>query len=131
MKRMIILSVVLIASFQPAMARHYESTFHDTLRPGGHQRSLAEANAAATSCYAATGTSTFDAPTQAFKDCMSARGFSWMSTVVKHDYRNNTKQAATQVPPGHFISPYTGAVCQHAGWATICDGGSAFGNWHY
>ena len=130
MKRMMILSAVLVAAFQPAMARHYELTFHDTLRPGGHERSLAEANAAAASCYAATGTSSFDAPTQAYKDCMRAHGFSWMSTALKHDYRNVTKPVAGQIPPGHFLSPYTGAVCHNTGWATICDGGIAFGNWH-
>jgi hypothetical protein len=131
MKRLIILSAVLVAAFQPAMARHYENTFHDTLRPGGHQRSLTEAYAASTSCYASTGTSTFDEPTQAFKDCMSTHGFSLMSTVLKHDYRRVTKRVAgQQLPPGHFLSPYTGAVCHNTGWATICDGGSAFGNWH-
>jgi hypothetical protein len=128
MKRILLAALLLgVADIQAhaAQAPHREITFHDTLRPGGHQRSLAVANATANSCYASTGTSREYSPTQAFKDCMSAQGFSWMSTRVVGNV------PAAKLAPGHFLSPYTGADCHNTGWATICDGGSAFGNWHY
>jgi hypothetical protein len=105
---------------------HRDITFHDTLRPNGHQRSLAVANATANSCYASTGTSREHNPTQAFKDCMKARGFLWMST--KEVGGAPTKQVASRLPKGHFIDPDTGGVCHNTGWATICDGGSAVGD---
>jgi hypothetical protein len=59
--------------------------------------------------------------TAAYKRCMRSQG--WI-------YTNTTRDNAGRIPPGHFLSPYTGAVCHNTGWATICDGGSAFGNWH-
>jgi len=105
---------------------HRDITFHDTTLPNGHHRSLAVANATANSCYASTGTSREHNPTQAFKDCMNAQGFRWMSTKDVGDAPTTHVANSRR----YFLSPYTGAVCHNTGWATICDGGSAFGNWH-
>jgi len=114
------------ATLRAAQAPHRDITFHDTLRPNGHHRSLAVANANANSCYASTGTSREHNPTQTFKDCMDAQGFRWMSTTDVGGAP--TKQLASRLPKGSFIDPETGGVCHNTGWATICDGGSAVGD---
>ena len=112
-------------TLRAGQAPHRDITFHDTTLPNGRHRSLAVANATANSCYASTGTSREHNPTQAFKDCMKAKGFLWLST--KDVGGVPTRQVATALPKGHFIDPDTGGVCHNTGWATICDGGSAVG----
>jgi hypothetical protein len=97
------------ATLRAAQAPHRDITFHDTLRPNGHHRSLAVANANANSCYASTGTSREHNPTQTFKDCMDAQGFRWMSTTDVGGAP--TKQLASRLPKGSFIDPETGGVC--------------------
>jgi hypothetical protein len=113
-------------TLKAAQAPHRDITFHDTTRPNGQHRSLAVANATANSCYASTGTSREHNPTQAFKDCMMAQGFRWMST--KDVGGAPTQQVASRSSNGRFIDRDTGAVCHNTGWATICDGGSAVGD---
>jgi len=113
------------ATLRAGQVPHRDITFHDTTRPNGHHRSLAVANATANSCYASTGTSREHNPTQAFKDCMKAKGFLWLST--KDVGGVPTRQVASAVSKGSFIDRDTGAVCHNTGWATICDGGSAVG----
>jgi hypothetical protein len=119
MKKVIVTAVLVIASLSPAMASHYEITFHDTLRPGSHQRSLAVAKAASAACYAQTGTLSEDAPTQALKDCMNAQGFRWMSTELVRDAA--PKRAASAIPKGHYIDPDHGLICHNEGIASICE----------
>jgi hypothetical protein len=93
MKKVIIAAALVLLSLSPAFAApHRDITFHDTLRPNGHQRSLAVANATANSCFASTGTSREYNPTQAFKDCMETHGFRWMST---RDVGNTPSTART------------------------------------
>jgi hypothetical protein len=65
MKKLIVAAVFALVSASPALASHYNIVFHDTLRPAGHHRSLAVANAASASCFTQTGTSPEAAPTQA------------------------------------------------------------------
>lgn len=118
MKKVLVTAAFLIASLSPALASHYNIAFHDTLRPGGHQRSLAVANAASASCFTQTGTSPEAAPTQAYKDCMKAEGFRWLSTRLLKD--PPSKQAASGIPAGHFIDSDTGMLCHDSGGASIC-----------
>jgi hypothetical protein len=113
------------ATSRAAQAPHRDITFHDTTLPNGRHRSLAVANATANSCYASTGTSREHDPTQAFKDCMKAQGFLWLST--KEVGGTPARQVASRLPSGSFTDRDTGAVCHNTGWATICDGGSAVG----
>jgi hypothetical protein len=106
MKKIIIAAVLVLgSSLSPALAwQRYDLTFHDTLRPGGHQRSLATAKAA---------------PTQAFKDCMNTQGFRWLSTKLVHSAP--TRQATSAIPKGHFIDQDTGLLCHNTGGASICE----------
>jgi hypothetical protein len=118
MKKLIVAAASALMSVSPALASHYDIAFHDTLRPGGHQRSLAVAKAASASCFTQTGTSPEAAPTQAYKDCMNAQGFRWMTTKLIKDPA--TKQAASGIPAGHFIDSDTGMLCRDSGGASIC-----------
>jgi hypothetical protein len=118
MKKLIVAAAFALVSASPAFASHYNITFHDTLRPAGHHRSLAVAKAASASCFTQTGTSPEAAPTQAYKDCMDAQGFRWMATKLLKD--PPAKQAASAIPAGHFIDSDTGMLCQDSGGAAIC-----------
>ena len=118
MKKLIVAAAFALMSVSPALASQYGITFHDTLRPAGHHRSLSVAKAASASCFTQTGTSPEAAPTQAYKDCMNAQGFRWMATKLVKD--PSAKQAASRIPPGHFIDPDTGMLCQNSGGASIC-----------
>ena len=118
MKKVLIAAAVVIASLSPALASHYGIAFHDTLRPGGHQRSLAVAKATSASCFTQTGTSPEAAPTQAYKDCMMAQGFRWLSTKLLKD--PPAKPVANAIPAGQFIDPDTGMLCHDSGGASIC-----------
>ena len=118
MKKLIVAAAFALVSASPALASHYDITFHDTQRPAGHHRSLAVAKAASASCFTQTGTSPEDAPTQAYKDCMNAQGFRLLSSKLVKDAP--TKQAASGIPAGHFIDSDTGMLCQDSGGAAIC-----------
>jgi hypothetical protein len=127
MKMIVAITLSMFAVSSAAFAApHRDITFHDTLRPNGHQRSLAVANATANSCYAKTGTSRLHNPTQSFKNCMKAQGFAWMST--KDVGGTPTKRVASIPVKGSFIDPDTGLHCYNTGWASICDGGVANGD---
>jgi len=118
MKKLIVAATFAFMSVSPALASQYNITFRDTLRPAGHHRSLAVANAASASCFTQTGTSPEAAPTQAYKDCMNAQGFRWMATKLLKD--PPAKRAASAIPAGHFIDSDTGMLCQDSGGASIC-----------
>jgi hypothetical protein len=118
MKKLIFAAAFALMSVSPALASHYDIAFHDTQRPGGHQRSLAVAKAASASCFSQTGTSPEAAPTQAYKDCMNAQGFRWLSSKLVKDAP--AKQAASGIPAGHFIDQDTGMLCRDSGGAAIC-----------
>lgn len=119
MKKAIVTAALVLMSVSPALASRYDITFHDTLRPNGHRRSLAVANSTANSCYAQTGTSGEEAPTPAFKDCMKTQGFSWVSTKFVRD--PPSKHAASAIPKGRFIDQETGLLCHNTDLATICE----------
>jgi hypothetical protein len=118
MKKLIVAAAFALVSISPALASHYNIAFHDTLRPGGHQRSLAVAKAASASCFTQTGTSPEATPTQAYKDCMKAEGFRWMATKLVRD--PPAKRAASGIPAGHFIDSDTGMLCQDSGGGSLC-----------
>ena len=127
MKKLIIAAAFALGSLSPALASHYDIAFHDTLRPGGHQRSPAVAKAASALCFTQTGTSSEASPTQAYKDCMNAQRFRWMATKLLKD--PPAKQATSGIPAGHFIG--TGMLCQNSGVASICDPPPADMTIHY
>ncbi|MGA2999096.1 hypothetical protein [Bradyrhizobium sp.] len=117
MKKLIVAAAFALVSASPALASHYDITFHGTQRPAGHHRSLAVAKAASASCFTQTGTSPEDAPTQAYKDCMNAQGFRWIATKLLKD--PPAKHEASGIPAGHFIDSDTGMLCRNSGGAAI------------
>jgi hypothetical protein len=120
MNKLVVAAALALMSVSPALASsHYEMTYHDNIRPNGRPRSDAIYNAALDTCYAQTGLARDARDTQAFKDCMKTKGYSWVSTKTVQIPPN--KQAASTIPKGHFIDPDNGLLCQHAGWAEICE----------
>ena len=119
MRKTIFAAALVLCWLSPALALpHYDIAFYDTLRPNGHKRSQAVGKAIAYSCYSQTGSSPEAAPTQAFKDCMKAQGFRWMSTKFVQGAPG--KQATSAIPKGSFIDPDTGRLCRDSGGASIC-----------
>jgi hypothetical protein len=114
MKKLIVAAAFALVFASPALASHYNITFHDTLQPAGHHRSEGRQRLLLhPDRHIARG-----APTQAYKDCMNAQGFRWMATKLLKD--PPAKQAASGIPAGHFIDSDTGMLCQDSGGAAIC-----------
>jgi hypothetical protein len=119
MKKIIVIAFTLL-SLSPALASsHYEMTYHDNIRPNGRPRSDAVYNAALNACYDQTGLARDARDTQAFKDCMKAHGYSWISTKTVRD--PPSKYVSSVIPKGHFIDPDTGLLCYNSGGASICE----------
>ncbi len=113
---------------------HYEFTWHDNIRPHGHPRSQAVADAAVDYCYAQTGLSREDDITQAFKDCMATRSYTWVSTkLVQNPPSKSTtsKNPLAKLAKDEFIDPDTGLVCHNTGFASICESPPADMTIHY
>jgi hypothetical protein len=134
MKKLILAAAMTLASLSPALASsHYVMTYHDNIRPNGHPRSDSIYNAALDACYSQTGLAREAKDTQAFKDCMATHDYRWVSTKLVQDppSKRVTRQAASAIPKGHFIDPDNGLLCQHAGWASICESPPADMTIHY
>ena len=82
-------------------------TYHDTIRPNGHPRSDKIYNAALDYCYGQTGLSRNDADTAAFKACMKARGYRWLSTKLVQDAPHKAAPRTARQDDG-YIDPDTG-----------------------
>ena len=57
--------------------------------------------------------------TQAFKDCMTTRGYTWVSTRPVQNPPD--KSRASTLAKDEFIDPDTGLVCHNTGFASICE----------
>ena len=123
MKRAVIIAGLLLCSFSGAYATtHFEMHYRDLIRPHGQARSDAVYDSALDFCYGQTGLSRDDADTQAFKDCMSGRGYRWLSTKLVQDAPSRRERAATNLQKGDtFIDPDTGMSCRNIGGASICE----------
>ena len=114
MKRAIIVAALVLSSLAPAVATtHYETKYHDTVRPNGRPRSSAVYNSALDLCYAQTGLSRDEKDTPAFKSCMKDRGYQWLSTKLVRDPPSKQEN--------RFIDPDTGMSCYNSGFASICE----------
>jgi hypothetical protein len=133
MKKLILAAAFALVSLSPALASsHYETTYHDNIRPNGHPRSDAIYNAALDACYSQTGLARDAKDTPAFRDCMATHDYRWVSTkLVQDPPSKHATQAASAIPKGHFIDPENGLLCQHAGWAEICESPPANMTIHY
>jgi hypothetical protein len=119
-KSAIIVAAVVLGSLSPALASsYYETTWHDNIRPNGLPRSQAISDAAVNFCYDQTGLDRTVRVTQAFKDCMTTRGYTWVSTRLVQN--PPAKSPASRLAKGEFIDPDTGLVCHNTGFASICE----------
>ena len=120
MKKIIMTAALVLASLSPALASlHYETTYHDNIRPHDRPRSDAVYNAALDACYAQTGQPREARDSEAFKDCMQTHSYSWVSTKLAQN--PPSWQLASRIPKGHFIDPDTGLLCYNSGGGTICE----------
>ncbi len=94
MKRAIIIAAALLATIASAQASHYDTTYHDLIRPHGKPRSDAVYQQAMNFCYDQTGADRNEADPPAFKQCMLTRGYKWLSTRLVPDQPDATVNPA-------------------------------------
>jgi hypothetical protein len=82
MKRAIIIFIALLGASVPARADHWETTYHDLIRPRGRPRSDAIYQGALNYCYEQTGADRNGRDTPEFKMCMRGRGYRWQSAQL-------------------------------------------------
>ena len=125
MKRIVLVSILLLAGAAGAHADHFETTYHDMIRPHGKPRSEAIFRANLDACYNQTGEDRTLADSPAFKQCMSSRGYRLQSV------RNVPTTPTPHVPPG-AIGTYTyndisvgpqRSEAQEQAATRACDGG--------
>jgi hypothetical protein len=104
MKRLVFGTALILAAMLTAASADTD-VFRDTLRPGGHDRSMAAKIADGRKCgLSRQNTFTNSA---AFLPCMEARGW-----VLDH---------VVQDKSARFIDPETGLSCYNQGGASICE----------
>jgi hypothetical protein len=130
MKKVIVTTALVIASLSPAFASsHYETMYHDNIRPNGHPRSDAVYNAALDDCYRQTGLARDARDTQAFRDCMATHDYRWVYTKEVRD--PPSRRVTNAIPKGHYIDPDHGLICHSEGIAAVCDSPPADMTIHY
>jgi hypothetical protein len=130
MKKLILAAAFTLVSLSSALASsHYETTYHDNIRPNGKPRSDAVYNAALDACYSQTGLAREAKDTQAFKDCMATHDYRWVSTKEVQD--PPSKRVASRVPKGHYIDYDHGLICHSEGIAAVCESPPADVTIHY
>jgi hypothetical protein len=105
MKRLMLTTVLVFGGMPGAACARDTDVFRDSLRPGGHDRSMAAKFADARRCGATRQHTFTDGP--AFQQCMRSRG--WVLDHVVAD------RSAT------FIDPDTGLSCYNQGGASFCE----------
>jgi hypothetical protein len=113
MNKVILAAALTLGSLSSALASsHYDTMYHDNIRPNGHPRPQAVYDAALDACYSQTGLARDAKDTQAFKDCMASHDYRWVYSRPVQD--PPSKRATYAIPKGHFIDPDTGLIChQH------------------
>ena len=120
MKKIVIATALVIASLSPALASsHYETMYHDNIRPHGKPRSDAVYNAALDACYAQTGIDRNGPDTQAFRDCMTAHDYRWVYTREVQD--PPSRRASNGLRKGQYIDYDHGLICHTEGIAGVCE----------
>jgi len=130
MNKVILAAALTLGSLSSALASsHYDTMYHDNIRPNGHPRPQAVYDAALDDCYNQTGLARDAKDTQAFKDCMATHDYRWVYSRPVRD--TPSKRATYAIPKGHFIDPDTGLICHNTGIASICDSPPADMTIHY
>ena len=120
MKKVLITAAVVIASLSPALASsHYDTMYHDNIRPHGHPRPQAVYDAALDACYSQTGLAREAKDTQAFKDCMASHDYRWVYTREVQD--PPSKRAGIRLQKGQYIDYDHGLICHSEGIAGVCE----------
>ena len=118
-KRSVTACALVLATLAPAFASsRYETMYRDTIRPHGQPRSQKVYDAALDYCYGQTGLSRAAADTDAFKACMSGRGYQWKWTKDVPDSPRTSRTARQN--DDTYISSDTGNVCHSYGIVGIC-----------
>jgi hypothetical protein len=94
MKRIALVSILLLAGVAGAHADYFETTYRDMIRPHGQPRSDAIYQANLDACYGQTGADRTAADTPAFKTCMMRLGWRFQTA------RNVETTPTPRVPPG-------------------------------
>src|ERR1700753_1259648 len=79
MKRALLIAALLLAGVASAHADHFETTYHDLIRPHGKPRSDAIFNADINACNGQIGQDPTLADTPAFRQCMLKHGYRFQS----------------------------------------------------
>ena len=104
----------------PALAStHYETTYHDNIRPHGRPRSDAVYNSALDDCYRQTGLDRTAKDTQAFRNCMAGHDYRWVSTKEVQD--PPSRRASNGLRKGEYIDYDHGLICHTEGIAGVCE----------
>jgi hypothetical protein len=120
MKKVFIATALFVASLSPALASsHYETMYHDNIRPHGHPRSDAVYNAALDDCYSQTGLARNAADNQAFRDCMARHDYRWVYTREVQD--PPSKRVTNRLQKGQYIDYDHGLICHSEGIAAVCE----------
>jgi len=80
MKRAMLISNMLLASVAGAHADHYDTVYHDLIRPNGHPRSASMGSANLEACFSQTGDKRARSDSAKFRSCMASRGYRWVFT---------------------------------------------------
>ena len=120
MKTVVIIAALALLPLSTAFASsHYETMYRDTIRPHGQPRSQKVYDAALDYCYGEIHESRTEPDTQAFKDCMTGRGYQYRWTKEVQDAPRKTSRTARQ-DDGTYISSDTGEVCHSYGIVGVC-----------
>jgi hypothetical protein len=105
------LGTVVILCGMIGAASAETDVFRDTLRPGGHDRSMAAKIADGRKCGLTRQNTFTDRAT--FQSCMQGHG--WVLDHIVQD------RPAVQDKSARFIDPETGLSCYNQGGASICE----------
>jgi hypothetical protein len=98
MKRAMLISIMLLASVAGAHADHYDTVYHDLIRPNGHPRGGAVGRASLEACFSQTGDRRARSDSAKFRSCMAGRGYRWVSTRLVRE-SSGAASGATSAGP--------------------------------
>ena len=94
MKRTVIAAVLLLGTMVGTQAGRID-TYEDVIRPNGHKRSEAVLKADVDACYRQTGANPYRHAMPAFKKCMLAHGYRWLSVRNLPEPRTRVREPDT------------------------------------
>jgi hypothetical protein len=101
MKRLVLITILLLCGALNVEAAGRTEVYRDLIRPNGHPRSDAIHDADLNLCYARTGADRNRPDTASFKSCMRTRGYRYVGSQVRHAPRERM-----------WVDPDTGLTCK-------------------